>query len=323
MNSMKIKNIYISCFLMLFVALIGYGQNDTIQGYRIDGDEVVFTFDTKDYDFVTYLKGYKKDFQDLNIDEVLVSGEFNNWSTKSWRMKKIDENKYELRKKLKDFDDKFTWEFKFVINNMYWAEPSKHEINSVPAKQNGHDLRAYNLRMFTAYPGKDGNLTFTLDGFEDANKVVLSGTFNLWDEKAFQMFKTETGWELSLNIKPGEYEYKFIVDGIWIEDPCNLDKRKNEYKGYNSIINIKAKETFLLKGNLNAQKVILSGSFNSWSEDKYIMTKVDIGWEFTVELSGGKHHYKFIVDDKWIIDPDNSVKEYDYDGHVNSVRMVK
>jgi len=323
MNSMKIKNIHISCFLMLFVVLIGYGQNDTIQGYRIDGDEVVFTFDTKDYDFVTYLKGYRKDFQDIDIDEVLVSGEFNNWTTKSWRMAKVDESKYELRKKLKDFNDKFTWEFKFVINNMYWAEPSKYEINSVPVKENGHDLRAYNLRMFTAYPNKDGNLTFTLDGFEDARKVVLSGTFNLWDEKAFQMFKTETGWELSLNIKPGEYEYKFIVDGKWIHDPNNLEKRMNEYDGYNSIINIKSQETFFLKGNLDAQKVILSGSFNNWSEDEYIMTKIESGWECTVKLSGGKHHYKFIVDDVWMIDPKNSVKEYDYDGHVNSVRMVK
>ena len=79
----------------------------------------------------------------------------------------------------------------------------------------------------------------------------------------------------------------------------------------------------MLKGNLDAQKVILTGTFNNWSEDEYRMTKVESGWKLTIKLSGGKHHYKFIVDDEWIIDPDNAVKEYDYDGHVNSVRMVK
>ncbi len=320
---MKIKNIHISYFLILFVAIIGYAQNDAIQGYKIDGDEVVFTFDTRDYNLVTNLNGYKKDFRDIDIDEVLVAGEFNNWSKKSWRMTKVDENKYELRKEIKEFNDKFTWEFKFVINNIYWAEPSKDELNSVPVKEGWYDLEVYNLRMFTAYPDKEGNLTFTLNGFKDADKVVLSGTFNLWDDKAFEMFKTKTGWELSLNIKPGEYEYKFIVDGQWIHDPKNLDKRMNEYEGYNSIIDIKSKETFLLKGNLDAQKVILSGRFNNWSEDEYRMIKTETGWEYTVKLSGGKHHYKFIVDGEWVVDPNNPVKEYDYGGNINSVRMVK
>lgn len=323
MNNMKIKNIHISCFLMLFAAIIGYGQNSTIQGYKIEGDEIIFTFNKNDYKKVTRQNGRRTDFDDIDIDEVLVSGEFNDWSKKSWRMTKIDENNYELRKKIKDFKDKFTWEFKFVINNIYWAEPSKHGKNSVPAEENGHDLRVYNLRMFTAYPDKEGNLTFALDGFQDADKVVLSGTFNLWDEKAFQMNKTENGWELTLNIKPGEYEYKFIVDGDWLEDPCNIYKKQNEHGDYNSVVNIQSNETFLLEGNLDAQKVILSGSFNNWSEDEYKMVKTETGWECTVKLSGGKHHYKFIVDDEWIIDPDNPVKEYDYNNHVNSVRMVK
>ena len=53
------------------------------------------------------------------------------------------------------------------------------------------------------------------------------------------------------------------------------------------------------------------------------MTKIDDCWVYNISLSGGKHHYKFIVDGEWITDPTNSVKEYDDDGNINSVCMVR
>ena len=34
----------------------------------------------------------------------------------------------------------------------------------------------------------------------------------------------ENGWELKVQMKPGEYEYRYIVDGHWMEDPSNPDK---------------------------------------------------------------------------------------------------
>jgi len=59
--------------------------------------------------------------------------------------------------------------------------------------------------------------------------------------------------------------------------------------------------------------------FNNWSEENYVITKVDDCWIYNKKLSTGKYHYKFIVDGKWIIDPKNTVKEYDYKGNINSV----
>ena len=81
--------------------------------------------------------------------------------------------------------------------------------------------------------------------------------------------------------------------------------------------------TFRLCDFENANTVILSGDFNDWSEEDYKMTKTDNCWTYTKRLSGGKHHYKFIVDGQWITDPHNSVKEYDGEGNINSVCMVK
>ena len=62
---------------------------------------------------------------------------------------------------------------------------------------------------------------------------------------------------------------------------------------------------------------------NNWTESDSKMTKIDGCWVYNQRLSGGKYHYKFIVDGIWITDPANTVKEYDGEGHINSVCMVK
>jgi len=311
-------------FILAFVSSYSFAQTEPFKGYRIDGDELIFIFDRRDYKIATRDQFSKiLDFKDLDITRVLVAGEFNGWSKDNWRMTKIDDNVYELRKRLSDFTDEFSWEFKFVINNTYWAEPAKEYSNAVRAFKNGHMLPAYNLKMYTAYPDKNGNITFTLDGYDNAKKVVLSGSFNKWDEDFFKMVKAKDCWTITLKIKPGKYEYKYIVDGKWITDIQNPNRKRNEFNEFNSIIDIKASVKFILNGYIGAEKVILSGSFNNWSENEYVMTKTENGWIYTTMLSGGKHHYKFIVDNKWVEDPDNPVKEYDANGIVNSVCMVK
>jgi 1,4-alpha-glucan branching enzyme len=108
-----------------------------------------------------------------------------------------------------------------------------------------------------------------------------------------------------------------------MEDPNNIHKKRNEYNEFNSVLDIQEYTAFKLRGYTNAKKVILAGSFNNWNESDFVMQKTDYGWKYVVPLSGGKHHYKFIVDGEWITDPNNSVKEYDGNGHINSVRMVK
>ncbi|SFZ91768.1 Glycogen recognition site of AMP-activated protein kinase [Flaviramulus basaltis] len=316
---------HIIYLFFIFISLNTFAQKNAFKGYKIENDTVVFTFDARDYSkFTKEFTGQTLDFNDFDIENVVVSGEFNLWSRDNWKMKRIDEFIYELRKSINDFTDEFSWEFKFVINNSFWAEPSKNDPNVSKAINNGQKLRGvYNLKMYTAYPDKNGNASFKLKGYKDAKKVVLAGSFNKWDETLFKMNKTESGWELTLQMKPDVYQYRFIVDGHWMEDPDNSHKTRNEFDEYNSVIDIKEYTAFKLRGYTNAHKVILSGSFNNWNENKLVMEKTDYGWKYVIPLTGGKHHYKFIVDGQWIVDPNNSIKEYDGDGNVNSVCMVK
>ncbi|MBC3758874.1 hypothetical protein H7U19_10695 [Hyunsoonleella sp. SJ7] len=318
----------LSAYFLLALSFINFNiqaQTKDFKGYKIENDTVIFRFDVRDYSkFTKEHTGQTMEFADFDIEKVAVSGDFNLWSRDHWQMQKISDSVYELKKSIHDFNDEFSWEFKYVINNAYWAEPSKYDPNSSKALKNGKRLRGvYNLKMYTAYPDEDGNATFKLKGYKDAKKVIVAGSFNKWNEHLFKMNKTDDGWELTLQMKPDRYQYRFIVDGHWMEDPHNPNKTRNEFHEYNSVLDIKAYTTFKLKGYTNAEKVILAGSFNGWNEHQLEMERKEYGWKYTLPLSGGKHHYKFIVDGNWIVDPDNPVKEYDGNGHVNSVRMVK
>ncbi len=74
----------------------------------------------------------------------------------------------------------------------------------------------------------------------DAKKVSVVGTFNNWNKDANTM-KLENGvWKCSVHLKPGRYEYQFVVnDTDWVLDPKSGNSVKNKYEGMNSIIEIK------------------------------------------------------------------------------------
>jgi hypothetical protein len=320
---MKWYRIHIS-WLLLFLLHVAHAQKERALGYAIEGDEVVFTFTVSDYKKATKDNTSREiDFSDIDIYDVAVSGEFNGWSRKGWKMKKMGAQTYELRKRLADFDRAFSWEFKFIVNEKYWAEPGKDSKNIVQATKDGSSLQVYNLKMYTAFPSESGNVCFHLAGYPQAKKVIVTGSFNRWSETDFEMKKTPTGWELLVQLPVGEYEYKFIVDGKWMHDPVNGEKRLNEFLNYNSVLTVTKPVDFILKGYTGAQRVVLSGSFNNWNTESVVMKKTTEGWAITLELKRGKIQYKYIVDGDWITDPANPVKERDRYGHINSVKMIE
>jgi 1,4-alpha-glucan branching enzyme len=69
--------------------------------------------------------------------------------------------------------------------------------------------------------------------------------------------------------------------------------------------------------------VVLSGSFNDWDPDALKMRRSENGWFLEMPLAGGKHLYKFVVDNNWITDPANPRTETTWDGFVNSVLLVR
>jgi hypothetical protein len=71
----------------------------------------------------------------------------------------------------------------------------------------------------------------------------------------------------------------------------------------------------------SAKSVKVSGDFNKWQGNYMRQTGYGI-WVARLELPEGKHHYKFIVDGEWIVDPENRHTETDEMGNSNSVIQV-
>lgn len=57
-----------------------------------------------------------------------------------------------------------------------------------------------------------------------AQVVLVAGTFNDWHPEATPMVRGEEGeWTVALDIPPGRYEFKFVVDGQWCCEPGRDD----------------------------------------------------------------------------------------------------
>ena len=53
-----------------------------------------------------------------------------------------------------------------------------------------------------------------------AGLVCVAGTFNRWDPAATPLTRRADGtWAATLDLPPGRYEYKFVVDGRWCCEP--------------------------------------------------------------------------------------------------------
>jgi 5'-AMP-activated protein kinase regulatory beta subunit len=85
---------------------------------------------------------------------------------------------------------------------------------------------------------KRRKVTFSLENAE-AKEVFLTGDFNNWHPEKHPMQKDKKGtWKKQVMLSPGNYEYKFLVDGQWKEDPKNDRLHPNCFGTYNNIINV-------------------------------------------------------------------------------------
>lgn len=236
---------------------------------------------------------------------VSVAGSFNNWNRNEIRMHRTRSG-WILPLYLKDG----TYTYKFLVDDSWMNDP---ENSSTRTDHNGN---------VNSLISKGDEHTFTLSGFQESKKVVLTGSFNNWNTDELLMEKVPGGWRTSYALSPGNYEYKFIADGNWITDPAN-PYTSGTGNRINSTLAVNPNYTFTLPGFENAGEVIIAGTFNGWNPDGYKMVNKNGIWTFPLYLEKGKHLYKYIVDGKWIIDPENKNWEQNEHGTGNSVLWVR
>jgi 1,4-alpha-glucan branching enzyme len=72
-----------------------------------------------------------------------------------------------------------------------------------------------------------------------AKEVCVVGTFNDWQATATPLKAAKGGvWMGELKLKPGRYEYLFVVDGKWMPDPAAPESVPNPFGGLNSVVSV-------------------------------------------------------------------------------------
>jgi 1,4-alpha-glucan branching enzyme len=219
-----------------------------------------------------------------NASNVKLAGSFTNWQNGALPMRKTDSGwiayvKMAAGKHL----------YKFIIDNN-WSIDKDNSL--VENDDKGNDNSVY----FKT------NYTFTLNGYTNAKRLILSGSFNNWKEKELLMQRTAAGWTLPVYLSEGTHTYRFIADGNWFIDPANAEKLPNEFNDYNSVIRIGNPYIFKLNGFPDAKKVFVLGSFNNWKNNELQMTKTATGWILPYTLGPGNYEYRLSIDGKLTMD---------------------
>jgi 1,4-alpha-glucan branching enzyme len=70
-----------------------------------------------------------------------------------------------------------------------------------------------------------------------AQSVAIAGSFNDWTPQAMKR-SAKGAWSISVSLTPGSYQYKFVVDEEWLEDPACEEKAPSPFGGFNSVCSI-------------------------------------------------------------------------------------
>lgn len=73
-----------------------------------------------------------------------------------------------------------------------------------------------------------------------AKRVNVCGTFNSWNPAGIEAKKDTSGnWSVTVSLNPGRYEYKFVVDGAWLNDPNARERVPNNIGSANDVLVVK------------------------------------------------------------------------------------
>ena len=73
-----------------------------------------------------------------------------------------------------------------------------------------------------------------------AKSVSVAGDFNNWSSNSLAAKKDLNGtWKAKTNLAPGKYQYKFLVDGNWQNDPRCRACVPNSFGSQNCLMIVK------------------------------------------------------------------------------------
>jgi hypothetical protein len=115
-----------------------------------------------------------------------------------------------------------------------FVKDDKGDVTGVKRDWNGGTSTG--KREVLPAPSLGGNTTFRLRGHSDALTVALAGTFNDWSPRRTLCGREAAGWICRVELPPGKYTYRFVVDNRSMLDPANPERETDDTGNLNSVI---------------------------------------------------------------------------------------
>jgi hypothetical protein len=123
--------------------------------------------------------------------------------------------------------------------HLAFLKDERGNVNGLTLNSGTGDIRV--KKMPPPVPSVTGNTTFKLPGHTDAEAVAIYGSFNNWIQTKNYCAKEVDGWVCRLDLAPGKYTYRFLVDGVGLLDPNNSATEDDRNGLTDSVIVIKPK----------------------------------------------------------------------------------
>jgi hypothetical protein len=142
-------------------------------------------------------------------EDIRITGTWNNWDSEGIRLRREDDGVWKIKVPFPPG----MHAYKFYVDGRWMPDPD--EPDKLITDRDGDEMTSVVIKP------RDGRvLIHFLHDRPDVRDMRVTGTWNDWDPRGIPMYQNEDGvWFTYIPLYPGNYKYKFYLDGEWMPDP--------------------------------------------------------------------------------------------------------
>lgn len=124
------------------------------------------------------------------------------------------------------------------------SEAPAYALDHAPGHAPGHvaddrpRLQEKLARLYGVKPTAQGLLF--VQPSDTGRQIAVAGDFNGWDPQVTPMTRDEGlgVWQACVQVPPGRYHYRLVIDGNWVPDPYNTSTEENPLGEVNNVVEV-------------------------------------------------------------------------------------